>query len=77
MVERLKAARALNERVASLLDDGYHIRFRSSSFSSDMWFVSLFHKNGNRVTISAYWQRNEITQRTNGKITHEGTLYQP
>lgn len=37
---RFKAARALKQRVSSLLDDGYNIVFSSSGFTSDMWFVS-------------------------------------
>lgn len=75
MSTRIKAARALKERVSSLLDDGYTIVFRSSVFNSDMWFVSLRHSNGNRITITAYLQKNQLIQRTNGAVTHAGTLY--
>lgn len=72
---RFKAARALRERVSSLLDDGYNIVFSSCGFTSEMWFVSLRHSNGNRITMTAYWQKNQLVQRTNGAVTHEGTLY--
>lgn len=72
---RFKAARALKQRVSGLLDDGYNIVFSSSGFTSDMWFVSLRHRNGNKVTMTAYWQKNQLIQRTNGAVTHEGTLY--
>lgn len=72
---RLKALRSWNERVSGLLDDGYKVVFRSSGNPDDMWFVSLRHRNGNRVSMTAYWRRNQIIQRTNGLITHESTLY--
>lgn len=72
---RLKALRSWNERVSGLLDDGYKVVFRSSGIPDDMWFVSLRHRNGNRVSMTAYWRRNQIIQRTNGLITHESTLY--
>lgn len=75
MSNRVKAMRAWNERVSSLLGDGYQLVFRSSGISNDMWFVSLRHQNGNRVNLTAYWQRNQLIQRTNGLISHEGTLY--
>lgn len=72
---RLKALNAWNARVSGLIDDGYTVAFRSSGISDDMWFVSLRHRNGNRVSITAYWRRNQLIQRTNGLISHEGTLY--
>lgn len=72
---RIKAVRAWNERVSNLLGDGYHILFKSSGVSDDMWFVSLRHRNGNRVSITACWRKNQLIQRTNGKIVHESTLY--
>ena len=72
---KVKAACVLNERVASLLDDGYRVMFRASGFYSDMWYVSLRHKNGHKVTITAYWKANKIVQKTDGRVTHEGSLY--
>lgn len=75
MSVRMKAVRAWNERVSSLLGDGYAVVFRSSGVSDDMWFASLRHRNGNRVSLTAYWQRNQLVQRTNGRIVHESTLY--
>lgn len=71
----LKAVRAWNERVSGLLSDGYTVVFRSSGISSNMWFVSLRHRNGNRVVLIAYWEKNQLIQRTNGRVSHEGTLY--
>lgn len=72
---RLKAVRAWNERVSGLLDDGYSVVFRSSGISSDWWLASLHHRNGNRIVLTAYWKTNRLIQRTNGRVTHEGTLY--
>ena len=72
---KIKALRLWNERISGLLDDGYKVVFRSNGFSDDMWFVSLRHRNGNRVSMTAYWRRNQLIQRTNGLISHEGTLY--
>lgn len=64
-----------NERVTSLLNDGYHIMFRSSSEDGALWFASLRHHNGNRVIIKAYPYDNRLVQLTNRIVTHEGTLY--
>ena len=72
---RLKALRLWNERISGLIDDGYTVAFKSSGISDDMWFVSLRHRNGNRVSMTAYWRSNQLIQRTNGLISHEGTLY--
>lgn len=72
---RLKALNAWNARVSGLIDDGYTVAFKSYGISDDMWFVSLRHRNGNRVSMTAYWRRNQLIQRTNGLISHEGTLY--
>lgn len=64
-----------NERVTSLLDDGYHVMFRSSGVADALWFASLRHHNGNRVIIKAYPNDNRLVQTTNNIVTHEGTLY--
>lgn len=72
---KFKALRSWNGRISGLLDDGYKVVFRSNGFSDEMWFVSLRHRKGNRVSMTAYWRRNQLIQRTNGRISHEGTLY--
>lgn len=64
-----------NERVTSLLNDGYHIMFRSEGIATTLWFASLRHHNGNRVIIKAYPNDNRLVQTTNHIVTHEGTLY--
>lgn len=64
-----------NERVTSLLNDGYHIMFRSEGVATSLWFASLRHHNGNRVIIKAYPDDNRLVQTTNHIVTHEGTLY--
>ena len=69
------ARRVFNERVTSLLNDGYHIMFRSEGIATTLWFASLRHHNGNRVIIKAYPNDNRLVQTTNHIVTHEGTLY--
>lgn len=64
-----------NERVLSLVNDGYHIMFRSLDVANSLWFASLRHHNGNRVIIKAYPYENRLVQTTNYIVTHEGTLY--
>ena len=64
-----------NERVSSLLDDGYHVMFRSSGVADTLWLASLRHHNGNRVVIKGYPYENRLIQTTNHIVTHEGTLY--
>lgn len=72
----LRHARLIfNERVTSLLNDGYHIMFRSSGVADTLWLASLRHYNGNRVIIKAYPYENRLVQTTNHIVTHEGTLY--
>ncbi len=73
--QRIQAQRRFNERVQSLVDDGYHVTFRASGFASDFYWATLRHHNGNKVTISAYIDENRIMQRTNHIVVHEGTLY--
>lgn len=72
---RSNANKLFRERVNSLVSDGYKIVFSSTGLTSSMWFVSLRHQNGNRVTIAVYWDTNRLVQRTNGVIVHESTLY--
>lgn len=72
----LRHARLLfNERVSSLLNDGYHIMFRSSGVADTLWLASLRHHNGNRVIIKAYPFDNRLVQTTNHIVTHESTMY--
>lgn len=72
----LRHARIIfNERVSSLLNDGYHIMFRSSGVANTLWLASLRHHNGNRVIIKAYPYENRLVQTTNHIVTHEGTMY--
>lgn len=73
--QRLKAVHRFNERVQSLIDDGYHIAFCSSGMYSKVYWATLRHHNGNRVTIRAFLLENRIEQRTNHVLTHEGALY--
>ena len=74
-VNRCRGLATFNQRVQSLLDDGYHVTFRSSGCTSDMLWACLRHHNGNRVTVYAYMNENRLIQRTNHIVTHTGTLY--
>lgn len=73
--QRLKAVHHFNERVQSLVDDGYNVVFRSSGISSYFLWATLRHHNGNRVTVRACVKDNRIEQRTNHVLVHEGALY--
>lgn len=64
-----------NERVSSLLSDGYLLQFRMSGVANTLWLAKLRHHNGNRVIIKAYPWDNLLIQTTNQVVTHEGTLY--
>ena len=77
MMQKRKALLVFDQRVDSLKEDGYRLLFKSTGDVPDVWFASLRHRNGNRVTLAAYWKRNRLVQRTNGIVTHEGSLYQP
>lgn len=75
MTARSKANVLFRERVASLVGDGFRVLFSSTGVTANMWFVSLRHTNGNKVTLSAHWDTNKLIQRTNGVVVHESSLY--
>lgn len=63
-------AKIVNERVMSLVGDGYLIRTISENASRT--FYKLLHRsNGNVVTITAFWQARRLVQRSNGIIVHQ------
>lgn len=72
---RARGMSTFENRVHSLIQDGYHITFKSTRVTSDMWWACLRHHNGNRVTLYAYFAENRLVQRTNHIVTHEGALY--
>lgn len=74
-VNRCRGIATFNERVQSLINDGYHVTFKSSDCTSDMLWACLRHHNGNRVTLYAFMNENRLVQRTNHIVTHKSSLY--
>lgn len=72
---RTRALATFNERLQSLLSDGYKVSFKSTGCTSNMMFACLRHHNGNRVSLYAYLNENRLIQRTNHIVTHTGALY--
>lgn len=71
-----QSAKYLNivkERVHSLLDDGYFIRFEHESMPIYSCKLSHF-SNGNSIFIFANFVIGHMTQKTNGKIVFQGKL---
>lgn len=62
-IDKLKGLCALNERVQSLLNDGYHILFHYKS--DDLQMVKLRHHNGNRIVLKLTFSDGILSQRTN------------
>lgn len=60
-----KGLAAFRERVQGFLHDGYHCSFTVEQ--DDMFFVKLYHKNGNRISIIFKPNSNELSQFTNGQ----------
>jgi len=57
------------ERLASLLEDGYRLQFQTQSI--ELWYASLKHKsNGNRIFLKARLRDKELVQHTNYVRTH-------
>ena len=63
---------AFNERLLSLLEDGYRdiIDYHTKEYR----YIKLRHANGNYVSIIAYYRIGYLVQRTNGVITHDETV---
>lgn len=60
---------AFNERLLSLVEDGYHCVIDTSN--KEFKYIKLRHANGNYVSIIAYYRIGYLVQRTNGVITHD------
>lgn len=73
---RIMALRVFEERVQGLVNDGYHIVFKSSSITADLLHCKLRHHNGTHIVLFGYVSENRIVQKTDGRITHSGALYQ-
>lgn len=75
-IRRLQAA-FFNERIDSLIEDGYVVQFKTMTAADNLWFATLRHRsNGNRILLKAYPLENSILQYTNKVITHKGQLLQ-
>lgn len=71
--KKLQTQAILDQRIRSLAEDGYLIRFRSTGLQLD--FIKLVHRrNGNEITIKADHLRDLMTQTTNGKLVYQGTI---
>lgn len=63
----------IQERISSLLDDGYLIKFISTGQYSLFW--KLVHcSNGNVITLTADVRKGRLIQKTNGKVVHDSIL---
>lgn len=65
----LKGLVRLAERTQGFLEDGYQILFQHKDNS--LCLVKLKHQNGNVITLSYNSLNGTITQRTNGRETHQ------
>lgn len=64
-----------NERVSSLVEDGYVVQVRTITAIDNVWFATMRHRsNGNRVVVKAYPLENRIVQYTNKICTHTDTM---
>lgn len=73
-LRKLQAA-VFNERISSLIEDGYVVQFKTLTAVDNLWFATLRHRsNGNRVLLKAYPLENTILQYTNKRLTHKGSL---
>lgn len=66
MEYRLRQQQIIEERIGSLLDDGYKIVHRISIYKSEIF--CLVHNNGNKIILSIYYEDNKLIQRKNGRI---------
>lgn len=64
-----------NERVQSLVEDGYVVQCRTITATENLWFATMRHRsNGNRIIVKAYPIENRIVQFTNKICTHTDTM---
>lgn len=68
-----KTYRIIDQRVRSLVDDGYQVRVHSQLLEYE--FFRLVHSyNGNCLVIRVWHHLNRMVQETNGKLTYSGTI---
>jgi hypothetical protein len=69
----LKFSKVFNERVSSLLADGYCKRLDTRL--QHFWIVRLKHMaNGNEIVLRGYPQDGIMVQTTNNIVTHRETV---
>lgn len=68
----LKGLVCLAERTQGFLEDGYSIMFEHKDKS--LCLVKLRHANGNTITLCYNSNNGIISQRTNGRETHQETV---
>ena len=66
MVDRVRQQLVIEERIASLLDDGYKIVHRVPIFKNEI--IRLVHNNGNKIILSVFYEDNKFIQRKNDRI---------
>lgn len=68
---REKTKAVANERLMSLVGDGYFFCHLAELDNGNKCIVKLRHRsNGNNVVLVVDYRNRRITQSTNGKITH-------
>lgn len=66
MVDRIRQQLIIEERIASLLDDGYMIVHRVPIYKNEI--IRLMHNNGNQIVMSVFYGDNKLIQRKNDRI---------
>lgn len=66
MVDRIRQQLIIEERIASLLDDGYMIVHRVPIYKNEI--IRLMHNNGNQIVLSVFYGDNKLIQRKNDRI---------
>lgn len=69
MVDRIRQQLIIEERIASLLDDGYMIVHRVPIFKNEI--IRLVHNNGNSIILSVFYGDNKLIQRKNDRIVED------
>lgn len=66
MVDRIRQQLIIEERISSLLDDGYMIVHRVPIFKNEI--IRMVHNNGNKIILSVFYEDNKFIQRKNDRI---------
>lgn len=66
MVDRVRQQLVIEERISSLLEDGYMIVHRVPIFKNEI--IRLIHNNGSKIVLSIFYEDNKLIQRKNDRI---------